>query len=89
MKRITNLHTWAISILHVTLLGSLVMATPLFAEDMMHDNQKPPAKLVRQVRLATKQFLDVNNAVQAGYGPAFGCVSGPDHGAMGIHYVNG
>jgi hypothetical protein len=31
MKRITNLHTWAISILHVTLLGSLVMATPLLA----------------------------------------------------------
>jgi hypothetical protein len=89
MKRITNLHIWAISILHVTLLGSLVMAAPLFAQDMMHDNRQPPAKLVRQVRAATRQFLDVNNAVQAGYGPAFGCVTGPDHGAMGIHYVNG
>ena len=38
---------------------------------------------------ATKQFVDVNNAGPAGYEPAFGCVSGPDHGAMGIHYVNG
>ena len=86
MKRINSI--WAISILQITLLGSLVMAAPLFAQDMTHDNQKPPAKLVRQVREATKQFLDVNNAVQAGYGPAFGCVTGPDHGAMGIHYVN-
>ena len=89
MKRITNLHTWAISILFVTLLGSVATATPLFADDMQHDNRQPPAKLVRQVREATKQFLDVNNAVQAGYGPAFGCVTGQDHGAMGIHYVNG
>src|SRR5215469_5045402 len=24
----------------------------------------------------------------AGYGPFLGCVSGSDHGAMGIHYVN-
>jgi hypothetical protein len=48
-----------------------------------------PAELVREVRQATQQFLDVNNAGAAGYGPAFGCVTGPDHGAMGIHYVNG
>jgi hypothetical protein len=32
--------------------------------------------------------LDVNNAGPSGYEPAFGCVTGPDHGAMGIHYVN-
>ena len=35
------------------------------------------------------QYIDVNNATAAGYGPFLGCVSGPDHGAMGIHYVNG
>jgi hypothetical protein len=44
--------------------------------------------LVQAVRNATRQYLDVNNAVAAGYGPLFGCVSGSDHGAMGIHYVN-
>jgi hypothetical protein len=59
---------------------------PLRAQNMDH---AVPAKLVQEVRRATEQFLDVNNATQAGYGPAFGCVSGPDHGAMGIHYVNG
>lgn len=44
-------------------------------------------KLVEIVRNATEQFQDVNKA--KGYGPALGCVSGSDHGAMGVHYVNG
>ncbi|HEX6804537.1 MAG TPA: hypothetical protein VF133_12720 [Terriglobales bacterium] len=52
-----------------------------------HDHNSP-AKLVRLVRESTRQFLDVNAATEAGYGPFLGCVSGPDHGAMGIHYVN-
>lgn len=47
------------------------------------------AKLVQTVRTATQQFIDVNAAGPAGYQPAFGCVSGPDHGAMGVHYING
>jgi hypothetical protein len=46
------------------------------------------SKLVQIVRDATRQYLDVNNATAAGYGPFLGCVSGSDHGAMGIHYVN-
>jgi len=45
--------------------------------------------LVQTVRNATRQYLNnVNAATAAGYGPVLGCVSGPDHGAMGIHYVN-
>jgi hypothetical protein len=54
-----------------------------------HGDSAPPAKLVATVRTATQPYLDVNAAVLAGYAPAFGCVSGPDQGAMGIHYVNG
>lgn len=45
--------------------------------------------LVQVVRNATKQFIDVNAATAAGYAPFLGCVTGPDHGAMGVHYVNG
>jgi len=48
-----------------------------------------PAKLVEDVRNATRQFLDVNAATAAQYQPFLGCVNGPEHGAMGIHYVNG
>jgi hypothetical protein len=90
MTRITKVvHTLAVGVLRLALLGSLVSATPLFAQDSTHTSHAVSAKLVQDVREATKQFIDVNNAGPAGYGPAFGCVSGPDHGAMGIHYVNG
>jgi hypothetical protein len=77
-------------ILHVALVCGVVL--PLPAQEMDHrdhGDHGAPALLVQKVREATRQFLNVNNAGPAGYGPAFGCVSGPDHGAMGIHYVNG
>ena len=53
------------------------------------DDQTSLSKLVQIVRTATAQYQDVNKAVTDGYGPLYGCVSGSDHGAMGIHYVNG
>jgi hypothetical protein len=43
--------------------------------------------LVQQVRDATRAFRDVNNAIAAGYTSLGACVSGPDQGAMGIHYA--
>jgi len=52
-------------------------------------HETAPANLVQIVRNATKQFIDVNAATAAGYAPFLGCVSGSDHGAMGLHYVNG
>jgi hypothetical protein len=44
--------------------------------------------LVRTVREATRRFHDINQATAEGYQLLFGCVSGPDDGAMGLHYVN-
>jgi hypothetical protein len=44
--------------------------------------------LVQAVREATARFKDVKVAEAAGYQLLFGCVSGPDSGAMGLHYVN-
>lgn len=86
MKKST--HNWAFRILSFGLLWGAVTTTPLFAQHESHQDHGAPAKLVEDVRGATRQFLDVNNAGPAGYEPVFGCVSGPDHGAMGIHYVN-
>ncbi|HTY85293.1 MAG TPA: hypothetical protein VMB19_13810 [Silvibacterium sp.] len=41
------------------------------------------------VRAATARYQDINVAHAAGYAvPATTCVSGPDHGAMGIHWAN-
>lgn len=48
-----------------------------------------PSQLVQTVRNATIQYQNIATAIAAGYGPFLGCVSGSDHGAMGIHYVNG
>lgn len=90
MPRITFLiHTCTKTILALAFLASSTSALPLFAQDSEHASHAAPAKLVQDVREATRQFIDVNNAGPAGYEPAFGCVSGPDHGAMGVHYVNG
>ena len=43
--------------------------------------------LVHKVREATATYRDVNVAISQGFVPATPCVSGPDHGAMGVHYV--
>src|SRR3954451_1450871 len=85
-----NAMRWAVGTLNVLSLSMMITGAPLFAQESEHEHHAVSAKLVQDVRDATRQFLDVNNATgPAGYGPAFGCVSGPDHGAMGIHYVNG
>ncbi len=72
----------------------LLVAFPALTSFALAQHTMQPAregnqnKLVQVVREATKQYLDINNAIKAGYGPFLGCVSGSDHGAMGIHYVN-
>jgi hypothetical protein len=44
--------------------------------------------LVKIVRDATERFKDVSAAEKENYHLLFGCVSGPDSGAMGLHFVN-
>jgi hypothetical protein len=44
--------------------------------------------LVKQVREATRPFLDIRQAKTAKYTQFLGCVSGPQEGAMGVHFVN-
>jgi hypothetical protein len=44
--------------------------------------------LVSAVREATGEFGDVNVALAAGYGSTESCVSGPQEGAMGVHFAN-
>jgi hypothetical protein len=82
------LRKWILGILSLSLFCTVLAIYPLHAQNHA-DHQKQNSQLVEDVRNATRQFVDVNNAVRAGYEAAFGCVTGPDHGAMGIHYVNG
>jgi hypothetical protein len=45
--------------------------------------------LVDAVHDATSRFQDVGVATAEGYALQFGCVSGSDVGAMGMHFING
>ena len=52
------------------------------------EDHGPASELVRIVREATERFKDVEVAKAEGYGLLFGCVSGDERGAMGLHFVN-
>jgi len=59
------------------------------ADHSEHDGHAAvPNALVQLVRRATAPYKDSAAAEAAGYALTFGCVSGPDSGAMGLHYVN-
>jgi hypothetical protein len=78
----------------MTAASAFVVVPHAAAQDDQHSQAGhvqtgAPAKLVQIVREGTKQFTNVNAATLAGYLRFLGCVSGPDHGAMGNHYVNG
>jgi len=52
------------------------------------DQQNNARTLLRIVRESTERFKNVSAAEAEGYALQFGCVSGPDAGAMGLHYIN-
>jgi hypothetical protein len=68
--------------------GFLCLA-PIDGIAQMEKAHKSATGLVRAVRQATADFRDVENALAAGYASSGACVSGPQEGAMGIHYPNG
>ncbi len=65
--------------------SSLAAAQPV--QPQAQRNQA--SELLQIVRRSTERFKDVSVAEQEGYQLQFGCVTGPDSGAMGLHYVNG
>jgi hypothetical protein len=75
-----------------TLMGAPPPATAAEAMSPHHglksDEKAPTSELVKVVREATERFQDVDVAKREGYGLLFGCVSGGDSGAMGLHLVN-
>ena len=77
---------------HAYLLFVAVLSLSSFAlaqHAMEQDSTSSTPNLVKLVRTGTRQYVDVNAATAAGYAPFLGCVAGQDHGAMGVHYVNG
>jgi hypothetical protein len=64
------------------------MMTPQ-QQELTPDQKKQASALVNAVRAATERFQDVEAAKGEEYGLLFGCVSGDDRGAMGLHFVKG
>ena len=78
-------------LLHLTTVFTAFLALTPYApaqQQKQPEGQGGVDPLVQIVRNATQQYQNVANLPQT-YGPVLGCVSGSDHGAMGIHYVNG
>jgi len=59
------------------------------ANEMSREQRSKTSALLKIVRDSTVRFKDVSVAIAEGYALQFGCVSGSDSGAMGLHYVNG
>src|SRR4029077_13471827 len=53
------------------------------------EQKNQASAFVKIVRESTERFRDVGVAQAEGYALRFGCVSGSDVGAMGMHFVNG
>jgi hypothetical protein len=67
---------------------ALAVSTTLAVANQSDQQNAAPTGLVRDVRQATRNFHDVTVATAAGYVSAGSCESGPNEGAMGVHYVN-
>lgn len=76
---------------HLSLIGLIIlMLGTLTSVALTNSNRhESSVTLVQAVRQATARFKNISVAESAGYGLFHGCVSGPEEGAMGIHFVNG
>ena len=66
--------------------GLLILTSVAFASS---DSAEIASTLVSTVRQETAHFEEIAEAEDAGYDLFHGCVSGPQGGAMGVHFVNG
>ena len=78
----------AIGVLMAISLGASTVRAAGDQAHAQHTAQNQSDGLLKVVRDSTERFREVTAAEAEGYGLLFGCVSGPDWGAMGLHYVN-
>ena len=72
-----------------TVLCVALAFTPSIHAADDHGNHGAPVGLLKAVRDATRDFRDVSVAMADGYASLGSCVSGPERGAMGVHYGKG
>jgi len=95
-KRLTSRFGFsAIALILATACPSHVLAQDAHShasaqqQEVTPEGQNNADNLLKVVRQSTERFKDVSVALAAGYALQFGCVTGEDSGAMGLHYVNG
>ena len=78
----------------VTIVTALALLSPAAAivrtDEGQHTGHATAAAngpLPEAVRKATERFREVNAAIAEGYVRNGGCVSGPEEGAMGVHFA--
>jgi len=83
------------ALIFMSIWPSSALAQDNHSHMLMSQHQEPTANqksqqgaLLKVVRDVTTRFKDVKVAEAEGYALTFGCVSGPDAGAMGLHYIN-
>jgi hypothetical protein len=82
----------SIALLSIGPLRAMAQVGQSHAPTAHHQEQtqeQQASALLNIVRESTERFKDASTAEAEGYALQFGCVSGPDYGAMGLHFVNG
>jgi hypothetical protein len=75
-----------IGVMIVALLAFASVALAAF--EIAPQDHDGSSTLIDVVRQATEGYKEIEAAQAAGYGLVMGCVSGPQEGAMGLHYAN-
>ncbi len=88
MNKRSSFTRWIAFAAGVAALASLPASDAAAQGEHEHGSANDGA-LIKVVREATERFQDVEVAKAEGYALQFGCVSGSDSGAMGMHFVNG
>jgi hypothetical protein len=83
ISRRSKIALWLI----VSPLAAIAAAVPALAAAEDASSKETLSPLVEKVRAATERFRNINAATAAGFVQATPCVSGPDFGAMGVHFV--
>ena len=87
-----SLNNPSLRVLGNLMLLLLPLALPLAAtaqpQTALHASTgRTEPTLIDIVRKATERFRDLNVALAEGWVPATPCVSGPEAGAMGVHFA--
>jgi hypothetical protein len=69
------------------LLFVLPLALPLAVGAQAVQQSRSESPLIDKVRMATERYKELNVALADGFVQGTPCVSGPDTGAMGVHFV--